>query len=599
MSSFQSMLGETEIDTDTIYSSTIISTTIITKNFQLTGGALNQVLTSDSLGNGTWQYIPLITLVGDASGPTSATVVNSLAGGTIPVSSVVTLTGSQTLTYKTLTNPQISVIQNGPLSNLTVPSSTIDTFVCRATTDSLSNKTLIQPVISSISNGGIVTIPSGADTLVNLTGVQTLVNKTLSSPRIASIINVSTLTLPASLVNDTLVARTTLDTLTNKTLITPVISSISNGGIVTIPSGADTLVTLTASQTLINKTLTGTTNSIDANTLRNGSTYAVSLAGSAPSSSQVLTYNGTNGVWQNPVSSVTMAGDVTGNSSTSVVNTLAGGTLAVGNLVTLSGTQTLSNKNLTGTTNSIDANTLRNGSTYAVPLAGSAPATNNVLTYNGTNAIWQAPASTSSVTMGGDVTGNSATSIVSKINGTAVSGASNTATVNTLALRDSNGATSFNGLTANPNTLFLSNSYAIPTSLTTNNTVQVITFKSNTCLTMDVSVGFSSCSHNIQYVIPSQYCNNNTGWCRLIPKVNVSWDGVNSYRNSGADNTVAIQYVNFDMSSNAGNQNIRMIATTLGNSAGTATISFKFSGVLPASYNTTIGSTVTDTATYP
>ena len=42
-----------------------------------------------------------------------------------------------------------------------------------------------------------------------------------------------------------------------------------------------------------------------------------------------------------------------------------------------------------------------------------------------------------------------------------------------------------------------------------------------------------------------------------------------------------------------------MVATTLGNSAGTATISFKFSGIIPVSYNTTIGSTVTDVATYP
>ena len=51
-------------------------------------------------------------------------------------------------------------------------------------TQTLTNKTLTLPIISSISNSGTVTIPTGADTLVNLASAQTLSTKTLTAPKI-------------------------------------------------------------------------------------------------------------------------------------------------------------------------------------------------------------------------------------------------------------------------------------------------------------------------------------------------------------------------------------------------------------------------------
>ena len=56
----------------------------------------------------------------------------------------VSLTGTQTLTNKTLTAPVISTISN--TGTLTLPTST-DTLVGKATTDTLTNKTLTNPAI--------------------------------------------------------------------------------------------------------------------------------------------------------------------------------------------------------------------------------------------------------------------------------------------------------------------------------------------------------------------------------------------------------------------------------------------------------------------
>jgi hypothetical protein len=65
-----------------------------------------------------------------------------------------TLTGTQTLTNKTLTAPVISSITN--TGTITLPTST-DTLVGRATTDTLTNKTLTSPTINTATfKDGIV-----------------------------------------------------------------------------------------------------------------------------------------------------------------------------------------------------------------------------------------------------------------------------------------------------------------------------------------------------------------------------------------------------------------------------------------------------------
>ena len=269
--------------------------------------------------------------------------------------SVVTVGGTQTLTSKTLTSPVISTIVN--TGTLTLPTST-DTLVGRATTDTLTNKTinLTSNTLSgttaqfntALSDNDFATL-AGAETLTNksvnltnntltgttaqfntalsdndfatlagsetltnktvnltsntltgtraqfntamsdddfvsLTGTETLTNKTLTSPTIntptlavndnaftlrdqtdttktlqfelSGITTATARTLTVPNISDTLVTLTATQTLTNKTLTAPVISTISNTGTLTLPTSTDTLVGRATTDTLTNKTLT-------------------------------------------------------------------------------------------------------------------------------------------------------------------------------------------------------------------------------------------------------------------------------------------------------------------------------------------------------
>jgi hypothetical protein len=105
-----------------------------------TGGALSIDLDSESL---------------TIAGGTGLDTVGS--GNTITVnidSTVATLTGTQTLTNKTLTTPVISSISN--TGTITLPTST-DTLVGRATTDTLTNKTIdaASNTLSNIANSSL------------------------------------------------------------------------------------------------------------------------------------------------------------------------------------------------------------------------------------------------------------------------------------------------------------------------------------------------------------------------------------------------------------------------------------------------------------
>lgn len=172
-----------------------------------TGGALSIDLDSETL-----------TIAGGTGIDTSGSI-NTI---TVAIdSTVATLTGTQTLTNKTLTSPVIGTIVN--TGTLTLPTST-DTLVGRSTTDTLTNKTLTAPVISTIVNTGTLTLPTSTDTLVGRATTDTLTNKTIN---LASNTLVATSAQVAAAVTDE-TGTGALVFATSPTLVTPVLGTPSS-----------------------------------------------------------------------------------------------------------------------------------------------------------------------------------------------------------------------------------------------------------------------------------------------------------------------------------------------------------------------------------
>jgi hypothetical protein len=211
----------------------------------------------------------------------SGTSFNGSSAVTISIdSTVATLTGTQTLTNKTLSSGVLTgtlTAGGGVGTNGQVLQST-GTGVQWATVSAGSGGSVTSITAGTGLTGGTIT-SSGTiaidSTVVTLTGSQTLTNKTLTSPVIGTIVNTGTLTLPTT--TDTLVGRTTTDTLTNKTLSSGVLTGTvtAGGGVGTngqvlqstgtgvqwasIDAGGGGAVTLNDTQTLTNKSLTSPT----------------------------------------------------------------------------------------------------------------------------------------------------------------------------------------------------------------------------------------------------------------------------------------------------------------------------------------------------